>query len=116
MVAKGYSQKHSLDYDETLSPVVWYQSIHALLAYGVKQGILIHQIDVITAFLNGELEEDIYMWQPKGYVMPGKEHMVCKLKRSIYGLKQASRCWKNAFHDHMEQIGLITSRINTTQR
>jgi len=109
LVAKGYSQKHGLDYDETFSPVVRHQSIRALLAYGVKQGMLIHQMDVITAFLNGELEEDIYMRQPEGYVVPGKEHMVCKLKRSIYGLKQASRCWNNTFHDHMEQIGFERS-------
>ena len=105
LVAKGYSQKHGLDYDETFSPVVRHQSIRALLAYGVQNGMLIHQMDVVTAFLNGELEEDIYMKQPKGYVVPGKEHMVCKLKKSIYGLKQASRCWNRAFHNHMEQIG-----------
>ena len=56
LVAKGYSQKHGLDYDETFSPVVRHQSICALLAYGVQKGILIHQMDVVTAFLNGELE------------------------------------------------------------
>ena len=58
-------------------------------------------MDAITAFLNGELKEDIYMRQPEGYVVPGKEHMVCKLKKSLYGLKQAPRCWNKALHNHL---------------
>lgn len=109
LVAKGYSQKHGLDYDETFSPVVRSPSIRALLAYAVQNKMVIHQMDAITAFLNGELEEEIYMRQPEGYVVPGKEHMVCKLKKSLYGLKQAPRCWNKALHDHMEQIGFKRS-------
>ena len=89
LVAKGYSQKHGIDYDETFSPVVRFPSIRVLLAYAVQNKMIVHQMDAVTAFLNGELEEEIYMRQPEGYVMPGKEHMVCKLKKSLYGLKQA---------------------------
>ena len=62
-------------------------------------------MDVITAFLNGDLDEDIYMQQPDGYVQSGSEHLVCKLKKSLYGLKQAPRCWNLAFKKHMESIG-----------
>ena len=66
--------------------------------------MLIHQMDVVTAFLNGKLEEEIYMEQPDGYVHPGKEHLVCKLQKSLYGLKQSPRCWNTAFREFMEQI------------
>ena len=104
LVAKGYSQKHGVDYDETFSPVVRYSSIRALLAFAVKNRMLIHQMDVVTAFLNGTLEEEIYMEQPPGYIKEGKERLVCKLKKSLYGLKQSSRCWNTVFKSHMESI------------
>jgi len=73
LVAKCYSQKYGIDYDETFSPVVRFDSIRALLAFAVQKKMLIHQIDVVAAFLHGDLEEDIYMEQPEGYVIPGKE-------------------------------------------
>ena len=105
LVAKGYAQKHGIDFDETFSPVVRFSSVRALPAFGVQKDMLIHQMDVVTAFLNGELSEEIYMQQPDGYVIPGKEHLVCKLKKSLYGLKQSPRCWYNAFHMYVESIG-----------
>ncbi|GJT49772.1 retrovirus-related pol polyprotein from transposon TNT 1-94 [Tanacetum coccineum] len=64
----------------------------------------LHQMDVKTAFLNGDLHEDVYMTQPEGFMVEGKEHMVCKLKRSIYGLKQASRQWYLKFHEVMSKF------------
>ena len=97
LVAKGYVLKYGLDYDETFSPVVRFSSIRALLAYGVQNDMIIHQMDVVTAFLNGKLDEELYMQQPDGYIKPGEEHLVCKLKKSIYGLKQSPRCWNKAF-------------------
>ena len=97
LVAKGYSQQYGIDYDETFSPVVRFSSIRALLAYAIQNGMLIHQKDVVTAFLNGKLDEEIYMQQPEGYIEPGKEHLVCKLKKSLYGLKQSPQCWNKAF-------------------
>jgi len=72
LVAKGYSQKYGIDYNETFSPGVRFSSIRTLLAYAVQRGIIIHQMDVVTAFLNGELNEEIYMKQPPGYIQPGK--------------------------------------------
>ena len=62
-------------------------------------------MDVVTAFLNGNLEEDIYMEQPEGYVQQGKEKLVCKLKKSLYGLKQSSRCWNKVSTEFMMSIG-----------
>ena len=105
LVAKGYAQKFGFDYLETFSPVVRFSSIRALIAFAVQNDMLIHQMDVVTAFLNGDLDEDIYMQQPDGYVQSGSEHLVCKLKKSLYGLKQAPRCWNLAFKKHMESIG-----------
>ena len=66
-------------------------------------------MDVVTAFLNGTLEEEIYMQQPAGYVQPGKEEMVCKLKKSLYGLKQSPRCWNKAFKEHMKSANFKQS-------
>ena len=104
LVAKGYSQQYGIDYDETFSPVVRFSSIRALLTYAVQNDMLIHQMDVVTAFLNGKLDEEIYMQQPEGYIEPGKVHLVCKLKKSLYGLKQSPRCWNKAFQEYVEII------------
>ena len=92
LLAQGYSQKYGIDYDETFSPVPRFSSIRTLLAYAAEQGMLVHQMDVVTAFLNGDLKEEIYMEQPSGFTQPGEERLVCKLKKSLYGLKQAPCC------------------------
>ena len=91
LVAKGYAQREGIDYDEVFSPVVKHPSIRILLALVTQFGLILEQLDVKTAFLHGELEEDIYMVQPQGYEVAGKESLVCKLDRSLYGLKQSSR-------------------------
>ena len=109
LVAKGYSQRYGIDYVETFSPVVKFSSIQALLAYAVENNMQIHQMDVVTAFLNGELNEDIYMEQPEGYSVKGKEHLVCKLQKSLYGLKQSPRCWNATFSEHMHKAGFNQS-------
>lgn len=85
LVAKGYAQKYGIDCDETFSPEVRFSSICFLLAYAVQNDLLIHQMDVETAFLNGKLDEEIYMQQLEGYVKPGEKHLVCKLEKSLYG-------------------------------
>ena len=100
LVAKGYTQKEGIDYEETFSPVAMLKSIRILLSIAAHYDYEIWQMDVKTAFLNGNLDEEIYMMQPKGFIAKNQKHMVCKLKRSIYGLKQASRSWNIRF-DHM---------------
>ena len=66
--------------------------------------MMVHQMDVVTAFLNRTLDEEIYMEQPPGYIKKGEEHLVCKLKKSIYGLKQLPRCWNKVFNEYMTSI------------
>ena len=112
LVAKGYAQKYGVDFEETFLPVVRLSSIRALIAFAVQHDMLIHQMDVVTAFLNGTLDEEIYMQQPDGYSQPGKEHLVCRLKRSLYGLKQSPRCWNTAFTDYLESISLVQSEAD----
>ncbi len=105
LVAKGYNQKEGIDYEETFSPVVMLKSIRILLAVAAYYDYEIWQMDVKTAFLNGYLDEDIYMNQPAGFVSSGEEQSVCKLNRSIYGLKQASRSWNIRFDETVKQFG-----------
>lgn len=109
LVAQGYSQKFGTDYDETFCPVIRLESLRALIALAVQNDLELHQIDVTTAFLNGELEEEVYMKQPEGFIKRGKEHLVCKLKRSIYGLKQSPRCWNSVLDDQLKKMGFVQS-------
>ena len=74
---------------------------------------MIHQMDVVTAFLNGYLEEEVYMQQPEGFIKPGEEHLVCKLKKSLYGLKQSPRCWNKVFHEYLISLGFIQSQADS---
>ena len=107
LVAKGYRQVHGLDYEETFSPVAMVKSIRILLAIAAHMDYEIWQMDVKTAFLNGRLAEDVYMSQPEGFVDPRNKGKVCKLLRSIYGLKQASRSWNQRFDQTVKRFGFI---------
>ena len=99
LVAKGYRQRQGIDYDETFSPVAMIKSIRILLAIAAYYDYEVWQMDVKTAFLNGDLEEEVYMTQPEGYTSKAHPNKLCHLQRSIYGLKQASRSWNKKF-DH----------------
>ncbi|KAK8975285.1 hypothetical protein V6N11_046782 [Hibiscus sabdariffa] len=107
LVAKGLRQIHGVDYDETLSPVAMFKPIRILLAVAAFHDYEIWQMDVKTAFLNGKHEEDVYMTQPEGFVTPKNAGKVCKLQRSIYGLKQASRSWNLRFNEAIQEFGFI---------
>ncbi|KAM1083190.1 hypothetical protein ACFX19_022028 [Malus domestica] len=97
LVAKGFTQREGVDYTETFSPVSTKDSFRVIMALTAHYDLELHQMDVKTAFLNGSLLEDIYMKQPPGFIERGKESMVCKLTKSIYGLKQASKQWYKKF-------------------
>ena len=105
LVAKGFNQKEGIDYNETFSPISKKDSLRIILALVAHYDLELHQKDVKTAFLNGSLEEEVYMSQSEGFVEDGKEVLVCLLKKSIYGLKQASRQWYIKFHDTITAFG-----------
>ena len=91
LVAKGFTQEYGLDYEETFAPVVHFNSLRLFLTLAVYFKMNVQQMDVVTAFLYGELEEEIFMEQPPGFEKKGD--LVCRLKKSLYGLKQSPRQW-----------------------
>lgn len=105
LVVKGFQQKKGVDYDEIFSPVVKMTTIRLVLSIVAAENLHLEQLDVKTAFLHGDLNEDIYMAQPEGFQVVGKEDWVCKLKKSLYGLKQAPRQWYLKFDNFMERSG-----------
>jgi hypothetical protein len=107
LVAKGFRQIQGVDYEETFSPVAMLKSVRILLAIAAYYDYEIWQMDVKTAFLNGHLSEDVYMTQPEGFVNPKNAGKICKLQRSIYGLKQASRSWNIRFDEVVKGFGFI---------
>ncbi|KAK3880875.1 hypothetical protein Pcinc_014673 [Petrolisthes cinctipes] len=106
LVAQGCSQKFGIDYDETFCPVARFESVRTVLALASQRGMKLHHMDVTTAFLNGTLMEEVYM-KPDGFVEQGKETMVCKLKKSIYGLKQSLRCWNYTLDSSLRELGFV---------
>lgn len=101
LVARGFSQRRGFDYSETYSPVAKLDTLRTVLAVANQENMVIHQMDVKTAFLNGELTEEIFMVQPEGY--EAGENLVCRLQRCLYGLKQASRAWNERFHNFVKK-------------
>ena len=107
LVAQGFTQKFGQDYDETFCPVVRFESIRMLIGMAAQHGLKLHQMDVTAAFLNGDLEEEVYMSQPEIFVVKGQEKLVCKLKRSLYGLKQSPRCWNSILDNRLREMGFM---------
>ena len=109
LVAQGFTQTQGVDYSEVFAPVARNSTIRALLALGNAMDLEIHQMDVCTAFLNGELDMDVYMEQPKGFVDSDRPDYVCKLKKGLYGLKQAARCWNSTLDEYLKSAGYRVS-------
>ncbi|GJY94648.1 putative zinc finger, CCHC-type containing protein [Tanacetum coccineum] len=112
LVTKGYTQKEGIDYKETFSPVSRKDSLRIVMALVAHFDLELHQMDVKTAFLNGDFHEDVYMAQPQGFKSKGQEHLVCKLKKSICGLKQASRQWYLKFDEVMKKHNFIKNQVD----
>ena len=107
LVAKGFTQKEGIDYKETFSPVSKKDSFRIIMALVAHFDLELQQMDVKTTFLNGDLEEEVYMKQPEGFSSSNGKHLVCKLKKSIYGLNQASRQWYLKFHEVTFSFGFV---------
>jgi hypothetical protein len=111
LVAKGYNQKGE-DFFDTYSTVAQLTTILVLLSLTTSYGLLIHQMDVKTTFLNGELEEEIYMDQPDGFAVKGQERMVCKLLKSLYDLNQAPKQWYEKFDKTLTSVGFVVNEAD----
>ncbi|KAH9681067.1 Integrase catalytic domain-containing protein [Citrus sinensis] len=105
LVVKGYAQKEDIDFNDIFSPVVRLTTVRVVLAICATFDLHLEQLDVKTAFLHGQLEEEIYMLQPEGFAETGKENLVCRLNKSLYGLKQAPRCWYKRFDSFIMSLG-----------
>lgn len=103
-MAKGYIQRHGIDFDEVFAPVARIETIRFIIALAASNGWEIHHLDVKTAFLHGELKEDVYVKQPEGFVIKDSEEKVYKLHKALYGLKQAPRAWKTKLNKILSEL------------
>jgi hypothetical protein len=114
LVVKGYAQQPGIDYSETFAPVARLDTVRTIIAVAAQKGWNLYQLDVKSAFLNGELKEEVYVQQPQGFETPGQEEKVYKLKKALYGLKQAPRAWYSEIDGYFVQQGFIKSQSEPT--
>jgi hypothetical protein len=111
-MAKGFMQREGINYTEIFSPVSSKDSFRIIMMLVAHYDLELHQMDVKSAFLNGNLQENVYMAQPEGFAVEGKEYMRCKLKKSIYGLKQVSRQWYIKFDEVIRSFGFSENKVD----
>nr|GEW41050.1 retrovirus-related Pol polyprotein from transposon TNT 1-94 [Tanacetum cinerariifolium] len=114
LVAKGYSQQRGIDYDETYAPVARMDTVRAIISLACQKGWLLYQLNVKSAFLNGELKKEVYVNQPQGFEVEGKEEKVYKLEKALYGLKQAPRAWYGQIDGYFKEKGFDQSKSEPT--
>jgi len=110
LVAKGYSQVLRIDFGDIFSPFAKVASIRLLLSFFVSFDFEVENMDVKTTFLHGDLEEEIYMKQLEGFMVKGKKELVCKLKNSLYGLKQSTWMWYQKFDTFIQGLGSLEEK------
>lgn len=111
LVAKGFLQKEGLDYSEVIAPVARLETVRLVIALANSKSWKLFQLDVKSAFLNGPLEEEVYVLQPPGFVLRGSEEKVFKLKKALYGLKQAPRAWNKRIDSFLLQLGFVKCSV-----
>ena len=114
LVAKGYNQQPGIDFTETYSPVIKSTTIRLVLGLAVNKDWPVRQIDVNTAFLQGNLNEEVFMCQPPGFIDSDRPTHVCKLRKAIYGLKQAPRAWYSELYRYLISSGFQKSLADTS--
>ena len=114
LVVKGYVQIYGVDFSETFAPVARIDTIRMLLVLTAQKGWIVHQMDVKSDFLNGSLEEEIFVEQPEGFSIAGKENQVYQLKKALYGLKQAPRSWYSRIDTYLQNLGFTKSLSEST--
>jgi hypothetical protein len=112
LVAKGYSQVEGIDFGEIFSHVAKLISIRYLLSVAIAFYFEVERMDAKMTFLHGDPKEEIYMKQPKGFAMKGKKELVCKMKKSLYGLKRSPKTWYQNFYTYMLGLGFTRSKVD----
>ena len=112
-MAKGFDKKEGIDFDQVFSLVVKPSTVRVMLSIVLSKGWSIRQFDFNNAFLNSDLQETVYMQQPKGYVT-SSPHQVCKQHKALYGLKQAPRAWSSKLNSTLNQFGFHDTRSNAS--
>jgi hypothetical protein len=113
LVCKGYAQVEGHDFDETFAPVVRLEAIRMFLAYACHKNFKVYQMDVKSTFLNGNLEEEIYVEQPEGFSLTVNPDYVCKLKKALYQLKQTPRAWYYRLDKFLQDKGFKKSVVDS---
>jgi hypothetical protein len=109
LVAKGYVQHQGVDFEEVFAPVARIESVRLLLALATQEGWAVHHMDFKSAFLNGELQEEVYVKQPEGFAVEGQEHKVLRLAKALYGLRQDPRAWNAKLDQTLRALGFTNS-------
>jgi hypothetical protein len=112
-VARGFSQKEGVDYEETFAHVYSYTSIRTIIVLAAKMKWKLHQMDVKTYFLNGVIKEEVYIEKPQGFEVEDRKSHVCKLKKALYGLKQAPRAWYGWIDSFLTSLGFTKSKADS---
>jgi hypothetical protein len=109
LVARGFVQQEGIDFDEVFSPVACMESMRLLLTLANQEGWQVHHMDVKSAFLNGDMKEEVYVHQPMGFIIAGQEGKVLRLRKALYSLWQAPRPWNSKLNDTLKKMDFIES-------